>query len=274
MVDLTITKLHPSLGAEVSGVDLHEPLDAATKAALSAALSEHLVLVLRDQHFTPPEYLTVADAFGTLMRQHYSQHNMPDHPDIGIILHRDGQKPAAMWHTDHTNREQPPKATLLYGLTVPQEGGETSIANMRAAYDGLPEDERRHLETLTTLNSIDSHRTDVRDEDREKYGTPMAHPLIRTHPEHGSKAIYFHITKTLEIEGMTPEASRALLQDLLDRTIRPENTYTHNWRKGDLLVIDNRATMHRAHGDYDRSQDRELWRLIVQGDRPYLNSAA
>ena len=267
---LTVKKLHPSLGAEVSGVDLHAPADEETKAALSAALAEHLVLVLRDQSFTPAEYLAVADAFGTLMRQHYSQHNMADYPDIGIILHRDGQKPASMWHTDHTNRERPPKATMLYGLTVPKEGGETSIANMRAAYAGLPEVERRHLETLTTLNSIDAHRTDVLPEDREKYGVPVAHPLIRTHPEHGSKAIYFHITKAFEIEGMSGAASQALMQDLLDRTITPENTYTHRWRKGDLMIMDNRATMHRAHGDYDRSQDRELWRLIIQGDRPYL----
>lgn len=271
MAGLSVTKLHPSLGAEVSGVDLHGPVDADTKAALSAALSKHLVLVLRDQHFTPPQYLAVADAFGPLMRQHYSQHNMADHPDIGIILHRDGQEPAAMWHTDHTNRERPPKATLLYGVTVPQNGGETSIANMRAAFAALPDDEQRRLETLTTLNSIDAHRTDVLPEDREKYGKPVAHPLIRTHPEHGSKAVYFHITKAFQIEGMAPEASQTLMQDLLDRMMQPEVVYTHNWRKGDLLVMDNRATMHRAHGDYDRSQDRELWRLIVQAGRPYLN---
>ena len=270
MSGLTITKLHPSLGAEVSGVDLHAPVDKETKAALAATLAEHLVLVMRDQIFLPAEYLSVADAFGTLMRQHYSQHNMQEYPDIGIVLHRDGQKPASMWHTDHTNREQPPKATLLYGLTVPCEGGETSIANMRAAYAGLPADERRHLETLKTRNSIDAHRTDVLPEDREKYGAPVVHPLIRTHPEHASKAIYFHITKAFEIEGMTATASQALMQNLLDRTITPENTYTHKWCKGDLMIMDNRATMHRAHGDYDRSQDRELWRLIVQGDRPYL----
>ena len=271
MPDLTVTKLNPSLGAEVSGVDLHGPVDAETKAALSTILSEHLVLVMRGQRFTPPEYLAVAGAFGPLMRQHYSQHNMKDHPDIGVILHRDGQKPAAMWHTDHTNRERPPKATILYGQAVPQAGGETSIANMRAAYTKLTEQEQRHLETLTTLNSIDAHRTDVRDQDREKYGTPVAHPMIRSHPEHGSKAIYFHITKAIRIEGMTEAASRTLMQDLLDRMIRPEIVYTHTWRKGDLLVMDNRATMHRAHGDYDRSQDRELWRLIVQGDRPVLH---
>ncbi len=269
MAGLTVKPLHPSIGAEISGLDLHKPVDAATKAELGAALSEHLVLVVRDQHFTPAEYLTMADAFGTPMRQHYSQHNMPDYPDIGINLHRDGQKPAAMWHTDHTNRERPPKATMLYGLEVPKSGGETSIANMRAAFGALPELEQRRLETLTTLNSIDTHRTDVLPEDREKYGKPVSHPMARTHPEHGSKAVYFHITKAFQIEGMTPEASQEYMSGLLDRMIRPEIVYTHTWRKGDLLVMDNRATMHRAHGDYDRSQDRVLWRLIIEGDRPH-----
>jgi taurine dioxygenase len=87
---------------------------------------------------------------------------------------------------------------------------------------------------------------------------------------HGSKAVYFHITKTLNIEGMTPEASRAYLNDLLERMIRPEIVYRHRWRKGDVLIIDNRATMHRAHGDYDRRESRVLWRIIVEGDRPRL----
>ena len=266
---LTVRKLHPSLGAEVAGVDLRAPVDAETRAALSAALSEHLAIVLRDQSFAPADYLKAAEAFGPVMRQHYSQHNMPDHPDIGVILHRDGQKPAAMWHTDHTNRERPPKATLLWGRAVAR-GGDTSIANMRAAFAGLDADEQKRLEGLTTLNGIDAHRTDVRDADREKYGTPVAHPMVRTHPEHGSKAVYFHITKAFRIEGMNEADSRALMQDLLDRTITPEITYRHEWRQGDLLIFDNRATMHRAHGDYDRSQDRELWRIIVQGDRPVL----
>ena len=94
--------------------------------------------------------------------------------------------------------------------------------------------------------------------------------MVRTHPVHGSRAVYFHITKATHIEGMTPEASRAYMSDLLDRMIRPEIVYHHLWRKGDVLVIDDRATMHRAHGDYDRSESRVLWRIIVEGDRPRL----
>jgi len=250
-------------------VDLKAPLDADTRAALNAALSEHLALVIRDQHFTPDEFQAAADAFGTVMRQHYSQYNMTDFPNIGVIRHRGDQKPASMWHTDHTNRERPPKATILYGVEVAQ-GADTSIASMRDAYSALPESERRHLETLRTQNGLDENRTDVRAEDREKYDNAVWHPMVRTHPEHGSKAVYFHITKAHRIDGMTPQDSKAYMQDLLDRMIRPAIVYRHEWREGDLLIFDNRATLHRAHDDYDRSQYRELWRLIVEGDRPYL----
>jgi taurine dioxygenase len=267
---LTVTPFRTSPGAEVSGVDLRQPVDAATKDALSRALADHLALVFHDQTLTPEQYLTAAEVFGPPMRQHYSQHNMPDHPDIGLIRHRDGQKPAEQWHTDHTNRERPPAATILYGIEIPSHGGGTSVADMRAAYRALPETEQTRLRGLRTVNTLDDMRKDIRAEDVEKFGKPIVHPMVRTHPVHGSPAVYFHITKTAHIEGMTPTDSRAYLSGLLDRMIRPEIVYTHQWRKGDVLVIDDRATMHRAHGDYDRSESRILWRIIVEGDRPFL----
>jgi taurine dioxygenase len=142
---------------------------------------------------------------------------------------------------------------------------------MRAAYLALPEDERRRLAGLTTFNTLERDH-DARPEDRETYGRPIEHPMIRTHPVHGSNAVYFHITKATYLSGMAPEASRAYMNDLLERMIRPEITYHHRWRKGDGRVIDSRATMHRAHGDYDRSESRVLWRIIVEGDRPRLGS--
>ena len=269
MPEITTKPLHRSLSAEISGVDLSRPLDADTQEALRRALADHLALVFRDQSLTPEQYLRAVSAFGPPMRQHYSQHNMPDHPDIGLIWHRNGQRPAEMWHTDHTNRERPPAATILYGVEIPSKGGGTSVANMRAAYAALPAEERRRLEGLRTVNSLDGHE-DTREEDREKYAKPVIHPMVRTHPLHGSRAVYFHITKAMCIEGMSPEESRAYMEDLLARMIRPEIVYTHAWRKGDVLVIDDRATMHRAHGDYDRSESRVLWRIIVEGDRPVL----
>ncbi len=184
MGSLKIAPLHPSLGAEISGIDLSRPIDAPTREASA--------------------------------------------------------------------------------------GGGTSVANMRAAYVALPEGERRRLDSLKTFNSLDRDRADTRQDDVDKYGKPIEHPMVRTHPVHGSRAVYFHITKATHIEGMTPEASRTYMSDLLDRMIRPEIVYHHLWRKGDVLVIDDRATMHRAHGDYDRSESRILWRIIVEGDRPRL----
>jgi taurine dioxygenase len=127
------------------------------------------------------------------------------------------------------------------------------VASMRAAYLTLAPDERGRLEAPTTFNGLDGH-ADTRPEDRDKYGAPIEHPMVRTHPVHGSRAVYFHISKATHIGGMTADASRAYMRDLLDRMIRP----------------DDRATMHRAHGDYDRSQSRVLWRVIVEGDRPRL----
>jgi taurine dioxygenase len=269
MAHVRVTPLHPSLGAEVAGVDLSAPIDESTRQALTRALADHLALVFHDQSLTPAQYLAAASVFGPPMEQHYSQHNMPDFPMIGLIWHRNGQQPAEQWHTDHTNREHPPAATILYGVEIPSAGGGTSVASMRAAYVALPEGERRRLESLTTFNGLDGH-ADTRAGDRDKYGKPVEHPMVRTHPVHGSRAVYFHISKATHIDGMTPEASKAYMRDLLDRMIQPEIVYHHVWRKGDVLVIDDRATMHRAHGDYDRSQNRVLWRIIVEGDRPRL----
>lgn len=267
---IAITPLHPTLGAEIAGVDLSRPVDDATRAALGRALAEHLALVFRDQTLTEDQYLAAASIFGPPMEQHYSQHNMPAHPLIGLIWHRNGQEPAEAWHTDHTNRERPPAATMLYGVEIPSAGGATSIASMRAAYRALDAAERRRLESLTTFNSLERGRSDTRESDEAKYGRPIEHPMVRTHPVHGSRAVYFHVTKATHISGMTPEASRQYMDDLLARMVTDDIVYRHAWRKGDVLVIDNRATMHRAHGDYDRRESRVLWRIIVEGDRPRL----
>jgi taurine dioxygenase len=116
MTQLQITPLHPSLGAEVRGVDLSKPIDEPTRQALSRALADHLALVFHDQSLTPAQYLAAASMFGPPMEQHYSQHHMPGFPLVGLIWHRNGQRPAERWHTDHTNRERPPAATILYGV--------------------------------------------------------------------------------------------------------------------------------------------------------------
>jgi len=139
MASLGITPLHPALGARVTGVDLAAPLDEPTRHALARALSDHLALVFRDQSLTPAQYLAAAAAFGPPMAQHYSQHNMPDFPLIGLIWHRNGQQPAEQWHTDHTNRERPPAATILYGVEIPPAGGGTSATVTAVSTTTVPD---------------------------------------------------------------------------------------------------------------------------------------
>jgi taurine dioxygenase len=270
MARLTITKLKPGIGAEISGIDLSQPIDGETREALSQALAEHLALVFHGQTLTPDQYLAAAGAFGPVMRQHYSQHHMEGYSNIGMVYHRNGQRPAERWHTDHTNHEKPPLATMLYGFEVPSSGGGTSICSMRAAYDALDEAEQEKLCGLKSVNMLDVDRIGTRKEDEERYAKPVVHPMVRTHPVHGTRAVYFHITKVQHIEGMSADLSRAYMEDLLDRMVKPEITYHHKWRKGDVLIFDDRATLHRAHGDYDRSESRVLWRILVEGDTPRL----
>jgi alpha-ketoglutarate-dependent taurine dioxygenase len=272
----TITPLGDAIGAEITGLDLSRPVDAATREALNEALADRTVLVFPGQTLSPAQLMAASAIFGPSMPQHYSQFNMPDFPDIGILSSVDtDRRPdgspilrgTECWHTDHTNRERPPKATILYALSLPSSGGDTSFASMRAAYAALPAAEKERFAGMRTVNRLDRHNT-ARDEDRAKYDVGIVHPLVRTHPDNGTRALYFHPTKTDRIVGMEPAESIAFLDALLERIIRPEIVYRHRWRVGDVLVCDNRAALHRAHADYDPAEGRLLHRVIVEGDRP------
>lgn len=262
MTFYSLMPLSQALGVEVRGIDLAEPIDAEIGAALSEALAAHLVLVFRDQSLTPEQYLQAAAIFGPPLRQPHSQDLMPGHRDIGLVRPR----VAETWHTAHADRERPPAATLLYGVEIPSEGGAISIASMRAAFADLPDEERLRLAGMRTVN----RRTQARPEDPEEHGKPVTHPMVRTHPVHETPAVFFDIGTVAHIESMTPEASQAYMRDLLDRMIRPQIVYIHAWYTGDVLVIDERATMHRAHGYGDPHGSRVLWRVLVKGDRPTL----
>ena len=262
------TPLTSGFAARVDGLALDGPVGPAAAARLRSALARHGVLVLGKQELSPAQLLAGAAAIGRPGRQNYSQFNHPDHPDIGIIRYDEVQTPADTWHTDHTNRECPPKATILYAVEVPDRGGDTSFADMRAACAALPAATKRRIEGLRTVNTFDG-QFEVSDADRRAFGAPVVHPLVRTHPETGAKALYFHILKTARIEGMSARASRELLSGLLRQAIRPEFVYRHRWSAGDLVIIDNRSVMHRVHDDYDRSENRLLHRVIVAGDRPF-----
>ncbi|MEL0003558.1 MAG: TauD/TfdA family dioxygenase, partial [Rhodospirillales bacterium] len=266
-----ITPLSDALGSEVVGVDFSKPVSVSDFQRIQSELTDRLVLVVRDQNLTPAQLVATVQMFGEIMPQHLSEMLMPEHPDIAVLDSRNVQPGpdgrimpvgSRAWHTDHTNHAMPPKFTVLYAVSLPQTGGDTSFANMQRAYARLTDNERKELVNLRTLNKIEDHSY-VSDADRSRFGERQSHPLIRTHPDTGRKGIYLHPGKTESIEGMTPEDSRVFVDQLLDKTIGPEVIYRHHWLTGDLIIWDNRGVSHRAHADYDLSAGRVMHRVLV-----------
>jgi taurine dioxygenase len=280
---MRITKLKEHIGAEVSGIDLREPVDAATRKALNDAVAEHVVMVIRDQKFTAAQYQAAAELFGELMEDQNRRYLVEGLPLVSVLSNRhlDSQgNPAkvgknATWHTDHTNQERPPKFTMLYPVALPDKGGGTSVCNMHAAYEALPQVWKERITSMKTANSLLSParyriaNPDILREQQTAKSPPRIQPLVRTHPERGTKAIWFHKGKTENVLGMDPEETQAFLDELLEIAIRPEFVYVHEYRLGDMLIIDNRSAMHKAGFDYDHSQHRMLYRILVRGDRPF-----
>lgn len=275
---MQVNKLTPNIGAEVTGIDLRKPVDAQTRAALNAAVVENVALVIRDQELTPQQYLEAISLFGEIMPQHFTQYALPDCPLVHEVSNRHKDKAGnrvkhgAGWHTDHTNHQRPPKYTCLYAVALPSGGGDTAVVNMRAGYEALPDAMRQKIEDMKTVNvflgSASAHSGVSADAQAEKKPQGVLQPLVRTNPDSGAKALYFHPTKTENIVGMTPEESQALLKELIDYAVRDEFTYRHKWRKGDVLLWDNRAALHKAYFDYDPNEYRLLYRVLVRGEVP------
>jgi len=281
---MSVTKVKPNIGAIVTGIDLSRPIDEATKKALHAAVVENVVLVIRDQaHLTSAQVQAAGEIFGELMEDQNRRYLVDGHPLISVLdnFHKDSEgKPAkvgknATWHTDHTNQEFPPKFTMLYAVAVPDKGGATSVCNTRAAYESLPENFKQKINPMKTENTLLSSarfkiaNPDVLKAQLSSTKPPTIQPLVRTHPETGTKAVWFHKGKTEKIIGMTPEETQDFLQEITDTITQPEFCYAHEYQKGDLLIVDNRASLHKAGFDYDHSQQRRLYRMLVRGDRPY-----
>ena len=277
---MILTQLSPCIAAEVTEIDLREPVSEETRARLHAAAVEHVALVIRDQDFTPQQYLAAVSLFGEPMEQHFTQYALPDCPLVHEVSDRHTDKSGkrvkhgAGWHTDHTNHVRPPKFTCLYAVSLPSSGGDTAVVNMRAGYEALPDDLKRRIEPMKTVNVFQGSASarysgQSADAQEERKPEPVLQPLVRTNPDNGTRALYFHPVKTENIVGMGPAESQVLLDDLLARAVRPEFTYRHKWRKGDMLIWDNRAALHRAHFDYDPTEYRLLYRVLVRGEVPH-----
>ena len=274
-----ITPLSSHTGAEIRGVDLTQPVDTDLRARLNRAFVDHSVLVFRDQHLTPPQLLAAVQLFGEVFPQHNTRFALPDCPQIHYISNQDsypdGRRyiPGEGYHTDHSNAIEPPKATVLHAVQLPDRGGDTQFVNMHRAYEMLPGSMQARISGLQALHVYQSRHSERKlmalpDAARDKVPDGVLHPLVRTHPESGRKSIYLNPIRIEEIVGMAEPDALALLDELLAHATRPEFEYRHPWRPGDMVMWDNRCLLHKANGDYDMGQMRYLYRIMLKGDAP------
>ena len=275
----TVTPLSPHTGAEIRGLDLRGGLDPETARALNREFVARSVLVFRDQRLSPAEFLAAAQNFGEVFAQHNTRFSLPECPLVHYVSNEDsypdGRRyiPGEGYHTDHSNAPAPPKATLLLAVRLPSQGGDTQYVNMHLAYERLPAELREKIagrEGIHVYQSRHSARKlfELPPEARGKIPAGVLHPLVRTHPESGRKALYINPIRIEGIPGMPEEEALELLDRLLEHASRPEFEYRHRWRPGDLVMWDNRCLLHKANGDYDMAETRYLYRLMLQGDRP------
>ncbi|QQS11961.1 MAG: TauD/TfdA family dioxygenase [Rhodospirillales bacterium] len=277
---LAITPLGDRFAAAAEGADLSRPLDPETAATLRGALLDNLVLCIRGRPLNPLPYRDAMRAFGTPMKQITPAGTHPECDEILILSSEDkdvlgdGKKlvVGAHWHTDDSYKAVPCSLTMLHGIVVPETGGDTQFTNMYAAYDDLPEATKRRIDGLRVEHTYDSSRKGTRVAKRTdadmKAMPPVVHPLVRTHPETGRKALYLNPNRMERIVGMERAESDALLDELIAHATRPENQYRHRWRTGDIVIWDNRCTMHKANADYPEGARRRMHRVIVEGTVP------
>ena len=264
------------LGAEVTGVDLTKPLDAATKRALHDAWIEHAVLVIRDQNLTPPQFSAAAQIFGDLMEQQLKKFTLPEHPEVGTISSRDLpivdgklRVRGEQYHTDHSNYKEPPKATTLHAIALPKFGGDTQFVDVRAAFDDLPAETRERLVKLRSPHVYESSQSPrkmaaLSPEERAKVPQTVQ-PLVIRHPENGRAALYLNTGRMEGIEGMPADEGFKLIDELYAHATQPKYEYRHQWRAGDMVIWDNRSVMHQANADYDPAEYRFLYRIMLKG---------
>ncbi|MBT5434170.1 MAG: TauD/TfdA family dioxygenase [Alphaproteobacteria bacterium] len=277
---ITVEPISGALGAEVAGIDL-AAIDDATMAEVEQAMLDHLVLVFRDQNLEPADQLGFARRLGQVAPWPYAK-PMEGYPELTELVSGPGDinNFGGSWHTDSSTFEAPPAYTVLYCVSCPPVGGDTSYANQYLAWDTLPEDvktgiEGRRLEH-STARAFGDHATGKGSPDATT--TPVSvptqhlnlvsmHPIVRTHPKTGKKALYVNTGFAFNFEGCSDETSKPLMDALATHGSLPEFTCRVRWRPGTLVVWDNRCCLHYAHNDY-RGQPRTMRRAVVAGERP------
>jgi taurine dioxygenase len=269
-----VQQLSPALGAEISGVDLRDPIDDALKQKLLDAWHQHLVILLRNQTLDEDTQVRFAETFGAPAKNTSGRAFSAKHPSVMLIsnIREDGKPIGALpdgemnFHTDQCHQAIPAKATMLYAIEIPSKGGNTLFSNAYTAYATLPEDIKHRIAGRRALNAYTTDTT-LRTPSYDDAKSSCWHPVVRTHPATGRKALYVNRLMTREIEGLKREESDAILQKLFDHQEQPKFVYEHVWRPGDILMWDNRCTLH-ARTDFSAGERRLLRRVTILGEKP------
>ena len=274
LADIKVSPISPALGAEIEGVDLRNPIDDALKQKLLDAWHENLVILLRNQDLDEDSQVRFATAFGEPANVSSGRKFSQKHACVMLVsnIRENGQVIGALpdgemhFHTDQCHQEVPAKATILYAMEIPGKGGDTLFANAYAAYEALPDDIKTKLAGRRALNAYEKDTT-LRSDNYENAGAHYWHPAVRTHPVTGRKALYINRLMTREIEGLPRKESDELLEFLFDHQEQPRFVYEHVWRPGDVVMWDNRCTLH-ARTDFSADERRLLRRVTILGEKP------
>jgi taurine dioxygenase len=272
---LGVRPLSPALGAEILGIDLRDDIDAQVFAQIRDAWHQNLVIVLRGQNMSEEDQARFAEKFGPPAVIHTKQF-VRNHPAVMLIsnIREDGKPIGALpdgemhFHTDQCHQERPAMASMLYALEVPRAGGNTLFANGYTAYETLPPEIKRRIDGRKALNAYDYETAATKRGTRLTQSVPSyAHPVVRTHPATGRKALYVNRLMTVRIEGLPAQESDDLLAMLFDHQERREFIYEHVWRVGDLVIWDNRCTLH-VRTDFSSDERRLMRRVTILGEKP------
>jgi taurine dioxygenase len=279
--------VHPfaeKVGAEIVGLDLSRPLNDADFARVHQAHLDYHVVVFRDQHITPQQQIDFSRRFGVLQIHVLKQFLLANHPEILIVSNivENGQ-PVGLgdagkyWHSDLSYKELPSLGSMLYAQELPSDGGDTLFADMHLAWDTLPEHLRKAVEGRTAVHSYTSRYSHGHNADNWRptlsaeqlaQVAVVSHPIVRTHPENGRKALFVSEGFTTHIVGLPEDESQAILTELYAHSVRPEGVYRHKWQENDMVFWDNRSLIHLAGGTPDHLR-RRLHRTTIQGDAPF-----
>lgn len=273
-MDVRITPLGEHTGVEVEGIDLRGDVPERLREELYRAFLDRAVLVVRGQDMDPHETLRAAKLFGPPFAQHNTRFQLPECPEIHYISNQDtyadGRRyiPGSGYHTDHSNAARPPKATVLHAKELPSAGGDTQYVNMVRAYETLDAETKAQIDGLEAEHVYQSSHSErklvgLTAERRQEIEEGVIHPLVRVHPETGRKALYINPIRIERILGMSNADALPLLDRLLAHAVREEHQYRHKWRPGDFVMWDNRSLLHKANADYDMSERRYLYRLML-----------